>query len=74
MNRVEYGSKVGIVCCSNGQKAYYNDDEIHQITVDHFTFTTASNVALVNTDYKIGITEEYEDLLLKGIENIIDML
>lgn len=25
MNRVEYGSKVGIVCCSNGQKAYYND-------------------------------------------------
>lgn len=22
---MEYGSKVGIVCCSNGQKAYYND-------------------------------------------------
>lgn len=54
--------------------AYYNDDEIHQLTIDHVTFTTSSNVALVNNTYKIGVTEEYSDLLLKGIENIIDML
>ena len=54
--------------------AYYNDDDIHKITIDHCTFTTSSNVALVNGTYKIGITEEYSDLLLKGIENIIDML
>lgn len=54
--------------------AFYNDDEIHQITIDHCTFTTSSNVALVNNTYKIGVTEEYSDLLLKGIENIIDML
>ena len=67
--------KDGTVITESGHlTAYYNDDEVHQITIDHFTFTTASNVALVNTDYKIGITEEYEDLLLKGIENIIDML
>lgn len=54
--------------------AFYNDDEIHKITIDHITFTTSSNVALVNNTYKIGVTEEYSDLLLKGIENIIDML
>ena len=67
--------KAGTVINESGHlTAYYNDDDIHKITIDHYTFTTASNVALVNTDYKIGITEEYEDLLLKGIENIIDML
>lgn len=54
--------------------AYYNDDEIHRITLDHVTFTTSSNVALVNNTYKIGVTEEYADLLLKGIDNIVDML
>ena len=55
--------------------AYYNDDPgIYKITVDHCTFTTSSNVALVNGTYIIGITEEYSDLLIKGIENIIDML
>ena len=55
--------------------AYYNDDPgIYKITVDHCTFTTSSNVALVNGTYTIGVTEEYSDLLLKGIENIIDML
>lgn len=54
--------------------AYYNDDEIHKLTIDHITFTTSSNVALVNNTYKIGVTEEYSDLLLKGIENIVDML
>ena len=78
----EYFNKYGLESFHKGTvindsghlTAYYNDDEIHQITIDHYTFTTASNVALVNTDYKIGITEEYEDLLLKGLENIIDML
>lgn len=54
--------------------AYYNDDEIHKITIDHTTFTTSSNVALVNNTYKIGVTDEYFDLLLKGIENIVDMI
>ena len=54
--------------------AYYNDCDIHKLTIDHYTFTSGSNVALVNNTYKIGITEEYSDLLLKGIENIIDML
>lgn len=54
--------------------AYYNDDEVHTLIIDHVKFTSSSNVALVNNTYKIGVTEEYSDLLLKGIENIIDML
>lgn len=55
--------------------AFYNDDPgIYKLTIDHCTFTTSSNVALVNGTYTIGVTEEYSDLLLKGIENIIDML
>ena len=69
------GLKKGAVIENSGHlTAFYNDDEIHQITVDHHTFTTSSNVALVNNTYKIGITEDYVDLLLKGIENSIDML
>lgn len=54
--------------------AYYNDDETHEILVDHCRFTTSSNVALVNGEYTLGLTEEYTDLLLKGIEKVVDML
>lgn len=69
------GLEVGAVIPDSGHlTAYYNDDEIHKITIDHCTFTTSSNVALVNNTYKIGVTEEYVDLLLKGIENVVDML
>jgi hypothetical protein len=53
--------------------AYYNDEDIHQITVKGCTMTTASNVALINNSYKIGVTEEYSDLLLKGLEKILDI-
>ena len=63
-----------IITESGHLTAYYNDDDIYKITIDHYTFTTSSNVALVNNTYKIGVTEEYADLLLKGIENIVDML
>ena len=67
-------TKGAVIENSGHLTAFYNDDDIHQITVDHYTFTTSSNVALVNNTYKIGITEDYVDLLLKGIENSIDML
>ena len=69
------GLKKGKVIENSGHlTAFYNDDDIHQITVDHCTFTTSSNVALVNTTYKIGIKGDYQDLLLKGIEKAIDIL
>lgn len=66
--------KKGTVITNSGHlTAFYNDDNIHEITIDHCKFTTGSNVALVNNTYKIGVTEEYMDLLLKGIENIVDI-
>ena len=53
--------------------AYYNDEEIHTITVKGCTMTSGANVALINNSYKIGVTEEYTDLLLKGLEKILDI-
>lgn len=43
--------------------ATYNDDEIHTITVDGCTFTTASNVCLLEGEYTLGVTKEYAELL-----------
>ena len=65
--------KDAVITESGHLTAYYNDDEVYQLTIDHTTFTTSSNVALVNNTYKIGVTEEYLDLLMKGIENIVDI-
>lgn len=53
--------------------AYYNDDEIHRITVDHCEMTTASNIALVDDTYTIGMTGEYLDLLEKALKNVTDL-
>lgn len=51
-------------------EAYYNDDDIHTVTVDGCTFTTAANTALVDGDYTIGQTAEYLDLLEKALAGI----
>lgn len=48
--------------------AYYNDDDIHTIIVDDVQMTTASNLALVDDTYTIGVTEDYLDLL----ESLLD--
>lgn len=53
--------------------AYYNDDQIHQITVDGCTFTTASNTALINDTYTIGVTGEYLGLLENALEKRSDI-
>lgn len=49
--------------------AYYNDDPEHKITVRGQTFTSGSNVALLDESYTMGITNEYYDLLQKIIDN-----
>lgn len=67
-------TKDAVITNSGHLTAYYNDDDIHTLEIDHVRFTSGSNVALVNNTYKIGVTEEYCDLLLKGIDNIVDML
>lgn len=66
--------KNAVITNSGHLTAFYNDCGVHTLTVDGAVFTSGSNVALVNNTYKIGVTEEYADLLLKGIENIIDMV
>lgn len=43
--------------------ATYNNDEIHEITVNGCSFTTASNVCLLDTPYTLGITKDYANLL-----------
>lgn len=50
--------------------AFYNDDQIHKITVDGCTFTTASNIALVDDTYTIGITDDYLYVLMCAMDNI----
>lgn len=56
--------KVGTVVPKSGHlTAFINDDEVHEIEVDGVKMETASNVALVDGNYTIGVTEEYMDLM-----------
>lgn len=63
----EYGIdafKIGAVIKNSGHLvAYYNDDDIHEITVDGCRMLTASNVALIDDTYTIGVTDDYLSLL-----------
>lgn len=43
--------------------AFYNHEPIHYINVDGCRIKTASNIALVDSTYTIGITDQYYDLL-----------
>lgn len=43
--------------------SYYNEEEIHEIEVMGSKFTTASNVAIVNTTYTLGVTDTYREIL-----------
>lgn len=45
------------------QSHYYNDDHIHKITIQGCTFTTASNIGIVDSGYTLGITDEYAELI-----------
>lgn len=65
--------KIGFVFReAGGTELYYNDNiGIHQVTIDGCTFTTASNVAMIDGCYTIGITEEYAELIGANIYEII---
>lgn len=65
--------KIGFVFReAGGMELYYNDNVgIHQVTVNGCTFTTASNVAMIDGSYTIGITEEYAELIGANIYEII---
>lgn len=51
--------------------SYYNDEKPHNITIDGVTFTTASNIGVVDTTYTLGITNEYWELLIKS-KKVVD--
>lgn len=43
--------------------SWYNDEDIHTITVNNDTFTTASNIAIIETTYTLGVTDSYWEVL-----------
>ena len=72
MNKKKGASAVG--SCDNFQigktytdigrtTSWYNDELPHSITVDGVTFTTASNIGVLDTTYTLGVTNEYWELL-----------
>ena len=48
--------------------ATYNDETIHEITIDEHTFLTASNLALIDSDYTLGVTQEYWELFGENLK------
>lgn len=58
------GFKIGAVFDPAGRTtAYYNDEKEKQITVNGETFTSGSNIAIVDTTYTLGVTDEYWELI-----------
>ena len=63
----EHFNRVGIDRFRDGETienaghlvAYYNDDPVHTVTINGRSFTSASNVALVDDTYTLGVTDEY---------------
>lgn len=43
--------------------SWYNDNKPHKITLDGCTFTTASNIGILDTTYTLGVTMEYFELI-----------
>ena len=51
---------------AGGTESVYNDSpEIDSITIDGHTLPITSNVVIRESTYKLGITSEYMDLLLR---------
>ena len=51
--------------------AFYNESPKHYITVNGCRILTASNIALINQDYTIGLTDDYKRLLADQAKNIL---
>lgn len=62
--------KVGSVIDDAGHLvAYYNDDDIHTINIQNVDIVTASNVALIEGGYTVGVTNEYAELIQMILDN-----
>lgn len=51
--------------------SWYNDQPIHKITVEGDTFSTASNIGILDTSYTLGVTNEYWELIGANGNNMI---
>lgn len=61
--------KIGAVIENSGHLvAYYNDDEIHEIEVNGCRMKSASNLALIDDTYTIGVTDDYLFLINEILE------
>ena len=77
----EYFEKNGFEAFSAGTeinpsghlKAVYNDDDIHDIYINGERIQTASNLAIFNDKYTIGITDSYEYVIENWYKNIEDL-
>lgn len=48
---------------NGGTVSWYNDEDVHQITVEGVTFTTGANIAILPTEYTLGITDEFAGII-----------
>jgi hypothetical protein len=53
--------------------SWYNESEVKTVTINNDTFTTASNIAILDSTYTLGITNEYFEILENYVDNISDM-
>jgi len=51
--------------------SWYNDEAIKDITINGDTFTTASNIGILETTYTLGVTNEYWALIGANKNNMI---
>lgn len=55
---------------SGGKELIYNESSIKEITVDGCTFETASNIAMLDSTYTIGITRGYDEIISLPLDEI----
>jgi hypothetical protein len=53
--------------------SWYNESDIKKVTINNDTFTTASNIAILESTYTLGITNEYFEILNNYVDNIYNM-
>lgn len=59
-----------VIPVSGKLTAYYNNDDIHTITINGVDITTASNIAMINTSYTINIDREFDEFVQMLANNL----
>lgn len=54
---------IGVMHDIGRKTSYYNEDVIHTMEINGEYFTTASNIAMIDSTYELGITDEYYNVL-----------